>query len=397
MSDMKRLSILIAIVLAFAAPWSGPSASADQIAPNAAIERLFTSDKIDADWFGASFLQQVTVAQIQAIVDQFKSQLGAYQSVHPDGDHFSTELEKASIPTYISLDGNGRIIGLLFKAPVMRSKDLQAALAPFKQLPGQVSLTIVSAGKPATDYNADKALAVGSAFKLAVLSAIKKQVDARRMSWSQLVTLREDWKSLSSGILQTWPAGSPLTLFTVSALMISQSDNTAADIALHTVGRAAVQAESPRNSPFLTTREAFQLKDPANATLLAKWRDGDALARRGVLTSLAALPLPSASIFSGGVIAQDVEWFFTVKELCSLMAGVASLQLTSINPGITDPALWTHVSYKGGSEPGVLNLTAQVTNKAGTTYCVSATWNDTKPLDETKFELMYGTLLNTLQ
>jgi beta-lactamase class A len=394
---MKRLYMPSLIALALSTLVSASPAPADQITPTAAVERLFTSEKIDADWFASSFLQQVTVGQVQSILDQFKQQLGAFQSVRPDGDHFSTELEKGSIPTYVSLDGTGRIIGLLFKAPALRTKDVNAALAAFKQLPGEVSLVIVSGGKPTTEYNADKALAVGSAFKLAVLAAIKKQAAVGRMSWSQIVTLKQEWKSLPSGILQTWPVGSPLTLSTVAALMISQSDNTAADHALLTVGRPAVQAESPRNQPFLTTREAFQLKDPKNAALLTKWRNGDKLARREVIASLAPLPLPSVDIFNGGVTDPDIEWFFTVKELCSLMADVASLPLTSINPGVADPARWAHVSYKGGSEPGVLNLTTQVTSKAGKTYCVSATWNDAKPLDEKQFELQYGTLLNSLE
>ena len=382
---------------ALAALSSGAQSAADQITPQAAIERLFQSDKVDADWFAASFLQQVSIGQLQGIIDQFKGQLGTYQSVRADGDHYSTEFIRGSIPTYVALDANGRIIGLLFKAAVPRTKDLNTALAPFKQLPGEVSLLIISGGKTAADIDADKALAVGSAFKLAVLAAIKKQVAAGRMSWSQIVTVKEEWKSLPSGILQNWPAGSPLTLSSVSALMISQSDNTAADLALRTVGRPAVQAESPRNNPFLTTREAFQLKDPQNAELLTKWRDGDVLAKRAVLASLASRPLPSASVFTGGVVAADVEWFFTVKELCTLMGDVASLPLTSINPGVADTARFARVSYKGGSEPGVLNLTTQVTTKQGKTYCVSATWNDTKPLDEKQFELLYAALLNNLE
>ena len=409
---MKRLSFVALIALAFTAFCFTPPASADQatpqaitpqvvapqtVTPQAAIERLFSSPKIDENWFAPIVLQQASVAQLQSIIDQFKEQLGTYQGVHPEGDHFYTEFDKGSVPTYVTLDGFGRIIGLFFRAPVPKSKDLGATLTSLKQLPGQVSLVIISSGKTTTEYNADTTLGVGSAFKLAVLAAIKKQVDAGRMSWRQIVTIKDNWKSLPSGILQTWPAGSPLTLTTVCALMISQSDNTAADLALHVVGRLAVQAEALHNQPFLTTREAFQLKDPHNADLLAKWRDGDALVRRDVLATLAPKPLPNAGIFSGGVTDTDIEWFFSVKELCTLMGDVASLPLTSINPGIADPDRFAHVSYKGGSEPGVLNLTTQLTTKAGKTYCVSATWNDTKPLDEKQFELLYGTLINSLQ
>ena len=56
------------------------------------------------------------------------------------------------------------------------------------------------------------------------------------------------------------------------------------------------------------------------------------------------------------------------------MAGVAALKETQLNPGVADPSKFRSVSYKGGSEPGVLNLTTQVTSLTGRTYCVSATW-----------------------
>ncbi len=50
------------------------------------------------------------------------------------------------------------------------------------------------------------------------------------------------------------------------------------------------------------------------------------------------------------------------------------------------------MAFKGGSEPGVLNLTTLVTARTGTSYCVSATWNRAAPLDEGGFETLYGSL-----
>jgi len=38
-----------------------------------------------------------------------------------------------------------------------------------------------------------------------------------------------------------------------------------------------------------------------------------------------------------------------------------------------------------------------VTNHSGKTYCVSATWNNTATLDETRFETLYGGLLDTVR
>ena len=377
-------------------PGAAPSGS---MTAEDAIARLFTSDKVNADWFAASFLGQVSVTQVQTIVDQVRSQLGAFKSAKAQGDHFVSEFERGWIETYATLDATGRFVGLFLRSPVMKPQQSGAVIEQLKTLPGKVSVIIEEGGRDRAAFNADTPLAVGSTFKLAVLSALKKQIGAHRLAWDQVVALRPEWKSLPSGELQEWPAGSKLTLDTIASLMISISDNTAADIAAQTTGRPAVEAESPpRNKPFLTTREAFQLKDPRNAELLAKWRSGDVREKRNVLAALRARPLPPVTIFvKGGVVAPDVEWFFTTRELCALMAGVADLPLMSINTGPADAAAWSHVAYKGGSEPGVLSLTTQVTSKGGTTYCVSATWNDDKLLDEKRFGSLYSSLLAGLK
>lgn len=372
-------------------------AAATTLSASEAIARLFISDKIDADWFAASVLQEGPLERIQVAVDQLKSQLGAYQGVRAEGDHYSTMFAAGSVPTYVALDDTGRIRSLVFKPPVPKHKDLSARLDALKALPGHISVIIEGEETPLVSFEPDKPLASGPTFRLAVLQAIKKRVDAKQLSWEQIATVRRQWKSLPSGILHTWPDGAPLTLYSVAALMISQSDNTASDLALRTVGRPAAQAEAPRNDPLLTTREAFELKDPSNAALLQRWRAGRTGERQAVLSALASRPLPSVDLFNGGVAAPDVEWFFSVRELCSLMRRVASLPFMGINPGVADPSRWARVAYAGGSEPGVLNLTTQLTTKSGKTYCVSATWNDVKPLDEKQFELTYGLLLNSLE
>jgi beta-lactamase class A len=375
------------------------SAANAVISPENAISRLFTADKASADWFAASFLAQVSIEQVQSIVSQYRAQLGVFRGVHAEGDHYVTEFEKGTVVTYATLDPNGRFVALLLKNPVMKPQQSGAVIEQMKQLPGKVSVLIEEGGRDRAAFNADEALAVGSTFKLAVLSALRRQIDAHRRAWAQVVALRSDWKSLPSGVLQNWPDGSQLTLNTIASLMISISDNTAADGAARTVGRSVVQGESPkRNNPFLTTREAFQLKDPRNADLLSKWRSGGILEKRNILASLRSRPSPKVNTFlKGGVVAQDVEWFFTTRELCVLMGDVADLPLMSINPGVADATAWKHVAFKGGSEPGVLNLTTQVTNKNGKTICVSATWNDGKPVDEKRFEALYGSLLSGLK
>ena len=83
--------------------------------------------------------------------------------------------------------------------------------------------------------------------------------------------------------------------------------------------------------------------------------------------------------------------------LCRLMADVASLPETQLNPGVAAPADFERVSFKGGSEIDVINLTTQVPTKAGKTLCVSATWNRPAPLDERTFVAMYAGVLKLLR
>lgn len=383
------------------------SAWAQNLNPQQALERLFTLRPAKAEWFAPAFLSQVAPAQIDQIIAQLEAQLGKYQAVRPEGQDFVVELEKGLVPTKIALDAQGRIAGLLFQTPRPKVNSLEAALAGFRSLPGRVSVLVLEDGQSKASLNPDEPLAVGSAFKLAVLAALKAEIESGKRKWSDVVELRPEWKSLPSGVLHTWPNGSPLTLHTLAAEMISISDNTAADALISILGREAVEAVAPRNRPFLTTKEAFALKNPANKALLERYLKGDATVRAALLPELKNAPLPTEADFTRGPLALQVEWFFSVRELCTLMERVQGLPLMSINPGVANPADWARVAFKGGSEPGVLNLTTGLETplspqsgegKGGKRYCISATWNNPQEaLDEQKFITLYSGLLEALR
>lgn len=364
------------------------------LTPEAALERLFTAQPIQADWFAPTFLAQVPLAQIESVVADLRTNLGHYQAVQTAGHGYRVQFERGAVPTQIVLDLRGRISGLLFRASAI---SLNEAVEGLRALPGQVSLIVLENQTERVALNADQPLAVGSAFKLAVLNALKAQIQAGQRSWQEVVTLQASWKSLPSGSLQNWPDASPLTLHTLAALMISQSDNTATDALIHLVGREAVEALAPRNRPFLTTREAFILKATANQALLQRYRQGQEADRRALLDELSSVPLPEADDFAPDPTALDIEWFFSTRELCRLIESLAELPLISIEPGPTNPRNWAQVAYKGGSEPGVLNLTTQLQAKRGKTYCVAATWNHTETLDTARFASLYSGLIEGLQ
>ena len=371
--------------------------SVKSMTPEAVLEKLFTSEDVKAEWFAAEFLAQVPINQINTIINDVKNQLGTYQAVEKDGSDYVVNFSQGSVPTKIALNNQGEIIGLLLQ-PSLKLSSLSEAIAQLKKLPGKVSFLVKEDSEIIADFNAKTSLAVGSTFKLAVLKTLKSQIASGQKSWSDIVTLQAEDKSLPSGILQTWPDNSPLTLQTLASLMISLSDNTATDILIKQVGRKSIESiSSSNNIPFLTTRELFILKGSQNRQLLQRYRH-DAKQRREILAELANKPLPDVNEFiDTNPNALDVEWFYNAEELCELMQELADLPLMSINPGIANPKDWERIAYKGGSEPGVLNFTTWLKAKNGKQYCVVATWNNSDAaVNEGKFAALYGGVISFL-
>ncbi len=228
---------------------------------------------------------------------------------------------------------------------------------------------------------------LGSAFKLYVLGALGRAVAEHRARWSERLRIRQAWKSLPSGVLQNEPAGTALPLRTFADLMISISDNTAADHLIHRVGRSAVEAQlrrlgnehAQRTIPVPTTRELFALKGrdfPAAATRYL------ALSPRGRRTALGRLdrfPLTSLRPWTAPRDIDSIEWFGSPSDIIRAYAGLAAENarpgLSTIGSALSindsglglDRRSYPTVWFKGGSEPGVLTLTYLVRTRTGHT------------------------------
>lgn len=368
------------------------------LTPQAALERLFEQTPASAAWFDTNFLNQVPVERVNAILQQYTQQNGAFQKAtqNPDGS-FTITLAHATVPARIVLNAEGRITGLWFGYPsALQVPSLDVVMGQFARLPGKVSVLVTEEGSPLASLHPEDVLAVGSAFKLAILNAISEQVRRGRHRWDEVVPLRPEWKSLPSGVLWQWPDDTPLTLATLANEMIAISDNTAADALLSIAGRENVEALAPRNRPFLSTREAFTLKSSANAALLKRWREADENGRRALLPEIDAKPLPREIEVNMAPIALDIEWQFKTSELCHLIENVADIPAMHINPGLAQVSDWKQVAYKGGSESGVMNMTTALVGKNHKRYCVSASWNNSAPLDEKTFFSFYTEVLSAL-
>ncbi len=398
--------IMLIVALAFgalspaAAATASPSPSATPSLSEFArgrVDAMLSTGHAHASWFSASFLAQVTAPQLDAIISKLKAALGDYKSTDGAQGDYTAHFAKGTDEVLVHLDADNKIDELWFKPPQIQAASLDGALQAFRSLPGMLSYVVLEGRTDKAAFNASQPMAVGSTFKLAVLSGLRDEINRKQRRWSDVVPLDARWKTLPSGVIRTWPDGIPLTLETYAAQMISISDNTAADALVHIVGPKALAPYAMGNTPFLTTREMFVLKSSPGVALRARYLAATTAGQRAaVLRAVDAMPLPALTQLETTPILA-IEWHYTVRQLCDLMGRVADLPVMSINPGVADPTAFKSVAYKGGSDIGIISMTTQVTTKKGTRVCFSATLNNAKQeVDEKAFAAAYGLVLSAI-
>jgi beta-lactamase class A len=322
--------------------------------------------------FTAGFLAQLPATRMHQLFTQLTSQLGAIDSVSKGvaGAQPATNAvfqllshKGLSVPMTVNISATppSRVDGLFFGTPTKPVASLDELMREFARLPGHVSVLAArvdgSSLVQIVGLDTSSARGIGSAFKLFILAELVHEIEAGTRRWKDVVSLDDASRSLPSGVLQTWPTETAVTLQTLATLMISQSDNTAADELLHVLGRERIEriqtevgnAHAARNAPFLTTREMFLLKSPASSALIERFRSGTSSTRRAVLAEVdQRLYSDIAPDFSHGPVAIDsVEWFASANDLARTIVwirdhtanGEASRGrgVLSVNPGIAWP------------------------------------------------------------
>ncbi|MFX6214088.1 serine hydrolase, partial [Acinetobacter baumannii] len=79
---------------------------------------------IEASLFSSQFLGQVSITQIQKIVDDLKVSLGTLKSINVSNGSGTIDFEKGELPVSISLDQQGQISTLWFSAPHFKAVSL---------------------------------------------------------------------------------------------------------------------------------------------------------------------------------------------------------------------------------------------------------------------------------
>lgn len=256
---------------------------------------------------------------------------------------------------------------------------------------------------PLYKFHPDKILGIGSAFKLWVIGALAEEIKTGNLSWSDTIAIRNDWKSLPSGRMQRDSAGTKHSIAEYAKLMISISDNTATDHLINHLGRTRIESfmrqycSNPNyNLPFLTTREFFQLKTATSDSLRNIYTLADSKGRYSLLqNNLKTMILMSdAELPENPTSIKEIEYFAKVNDLCKLMLHLDSIGSKTTMQPVHDALIsktglrwnserWPQVYYKGGSEPGVLNMTWLANRSDGQQFTLAMTWNDTEKLIDT--------------
>lgn len=367
------------------------------------FQQIFAADFTEVEKvFNADFLKQIPKAKILDILALYRENLGVYESVKKQGDDFELSFDGGTAPAKIGFDKQGLINSLWFGGWKISGDSIEKIAAEFGKLRGNVSFCLLKNGSElVAEVESDMVLAVGSSFKMYILKTLYKQIAEGKISLTDVVELKEEYKSLPGGILQNWPVGSKLTVDTLAKLMISISDNTATDHLLFFVGRENVEANSPkRNRPFLSTAEMFKLKWGVDKEVLEKYLSGSEKEKRKILSEqVRDFPLQKVEFENIPNHVEQIEWLFSTRELCQVLEETKISDAMSINPGLVDGKKWHKFWYKGGSEPGVLNYSIMLQAKEnGDYYALSATINDPKEgVDEKNFNSLVLRLIGFLQ
>ncbi|MGA2262234.1 MAG: serine hydrolase [Acidobacteriota bacterium] len=426
------LTITAMAVATQSTPQSSPAAQSHDLQNTAeAVAKYFRADPSGIDQlFAPEFLVQVPAARLERVMRQLFSQYGGCtgvkleKQVSPTGAHFQFTFEKGfTVPVSLEINDNAAhtITGFVLGAPVSSSETLSSVIDKMKALPGQVSFLAqrLDASGPVAlaEWQPAQELGIGSAFKLYILGALAQQISAGRRHWNDVIPL--ETQSLPSGILQKWPLGTPLTVQSLASLMISISDNTAADALLKAVGREQVEAILPvmghsqpaLDQPFLATMDMFQLKWGIPAEQLQQYLADDTAARRAFLQTMKP-PASTAALIAAvstttPKMIDNVEWFASAIDLCHAMAWFraddtarnTARQVLAINPGLAlSSTRWAYIGFKGGSEPGVISLNLLLRSQSGQWYVVSGVWNNPKAaVSETEWVSLVSRAIDLLQ
>lgn len=355
------------------------------------VLRIFSTGKLRQEWCSPAVLAAIDLSTVDRHVRELLRRHGPVLHARICDDVVVVTFADVNVPIRIAIGPDQLIHGLFFLLPTPQIKQLASLRSAFTSLPGNISVMARVGRQLVFDVSADLPLAVGSAYKLFVYRAVVRLTLKDKVAWDSVLRLSRLDRSVG-GPLDIWPAGSPLTLDTLCKAMIAHSDNTAADRLLRLVGRSTLEGESPRNKPYLSSRQMLFLK--MSHDLRMEFKDATLSKKRSLLRRCASAPIPEVGS-APYALDHGIEWHYTVRELCQVIYELSGHEALRLNPGPIQGGNWKWVAFKAGREPGVLNFTVAVPHGRDILTC-SVTWNGSIRAPEAEIAELTNALLFSL-
>ena len=167
--SLRTLALFAMVALALTTAATAQSPSPD---PQAALVTVFTSPHVDGSPFAASFLAQVPLTTVQAVLDDYRQRLGNVSMIRPttyQPDYVIT-FARGTVLATVSLDASGKIT--LLRLHDETSESNRAAI-----------VRLLSAGTPQAAWFAPSFL---SSVPLTQVAAIVAQVDTQEGAFERL-------------------------------------------------------------------------------------------------------------------------------------------------------------------------------------------------------------------
>lgn len=373
------------------------------------------------DYFHGSFRKALPYEQLVNLFSFIYKESGSCQSKEiQTNDGFSgTIITKHKNATHLKFlmalaeeHGKLKIAGLRYLGkiiPPIKINSFTELENILKKQKGLFSFYFAPLAKdPILNFQGEKRHALGSVFKLYILATLSKMISEGTLTWEKEVKIKESLKSLPSGNMQNLKEGTPIALQKYAEKMISISDNTAADHLLSIVTKKSVEnfmAEKRVNSylkdnaPFMSTLEVFKTKafftqQQANNYLTLS-RDQRSQRIQNLPDHSRENLLKKISTWAHPRYIDTIEWFATPQDICNLYRWMENSgdkkirKILSSNTPFIDlkkSNKWAYAGYKGGSEPGVLEMAYLLEDKSGEKYCLYIGNNNKKEsIDQNNF------------
>jgi hypothetical protein len=310
------------------------------------------------------------------------------------------------------------ITGLLYKGEktdIIKFSSEKEILKELKKFDGLISTLLIEEGQKILDYKSTETHALGSVFKLYVLATLSQKIANKELSWDKKYPIKNKLKSLPSGVMQNYEKGRMVTLSEMATKMISISDNTATDHLIDIVGRKEIEKYIAENgliskksnyTPFLKTRELFAIRaffiEKDYMAYAEKDRKGrlkmvnkvNRKSNKKILNKLKNWDKPRH--------ITDVEWYATPQEVCKLNFLIQKNKDTKIReimavnaPFAQENRSFAYTGYKGGSEPGVLEMSYLLKKNDNKWSCLFIGQNNTATnINHSKFFQLAQSILS---